>query len=75
MCIVPEEFCPHCWGEWMFKFKHTQCSNCEYELGKQVKYLLDNDICPMCQAGKVTMNEPVCDDCGYKVEKEKVVWG
>jgi len=75
MCIVPEEFCPHCWGDWMFKFKHNKCQNCGYELGKQVKYLLDNDVCPMCQAGTVTISNPVCTDCGYKVEANKVVWG
>ena len=75
MCIVPEEFCPNCWGDWMFKFKHNKCKSCEYELGKQVKYLLDDDICPMCQVGTVTINNPVCSDCGYEVESEKVMWG
>ena len=75
MCLVPEEFCPNCWGDWMFKFKHNQCGSCGYELGKQVKYLLDNDICPMCQEGTVKIDNPVCDSCGYKVEGGKVVWG
>ena len=75
MCIVPEEFCPNCWGDWMFKFKHNQCQNCGYELGKQVKYLLDDDVCPMCQTGTVTINNPICTDCRYQVEPEKVVWG
>ena len=58
----------------MFKFKHNQCGSCGYELGKQVKYLLDNDICPMCQEGTVKIDNPVCDSCDYKVEKDKVVW-
>ena len=74
-CIIPDEFCPNCWGEWMFKFEHTQCDNCEYELGKQVKYFLDDDVCPMCQEGTVTISHPVCDKCGYEVDKDKVVWG
>lgn len=75
MCIVPEEYCPHCWGDWGFKFKNTTCNSCGYELGKQVKYLLDDDTCPHCQDGTVTISNPVCNKCGYKVEKDKVVWG
>jgi hypothetical protein len=75
MYMIPEEFCPHCWGQWMFKFKHNQCGSCGYELGKQVKYLLDDDVCPMCQTGNVTIENPVCADCGYEVEVAKVVWG
>ena len=75
MCIVPEEFCPHCWGEWQFKFKHTTCPECGYELGKQVKYLLDDDTCPCCQEGAVTIDRPVCDSCGYEVDPKRVVWG
>ena len=75
MCIVPEEFCPHCWGEWQFKFKHTTCPECGYELGKQVKYLLDDDTCPCCQEGAVTIDSPVCDSCGYEVDPKRVVWG
>ena len=74
-CIVPDEFCPNCWGEWMLKLKYSQCENCEYELGKQVKYFLDNDVCPYCGEGKVTIDDPVCDKCGYEVEPDKVVWG
>jgi hypothetical protein len=75
MCIVPEEFCPHCWGEWQFKFKHTTCPECSYELGKQVKYFLDDDTCPYCQEGTVTINNPVCDSCEEEVDPQKVVWG
>jgi ribosomal protein L32 len=75
MCIVPEEFCPNCWGEWQFKFKHTTCQECGYELGKQVKYLLDDDTCPYCLEGEVTINNPVCEHCGEKVDPQKVVWG
>ena len=75
MCIVPEEFCPHCWGEWQFKFKHTTCPECGYELGNQVKYLLDDDTCPYCQEGTVTINNPVCDSCEEEVDPQKVVRG
>jgi hypothetical protein len=74
-CIVPEEVCPNCWGDWTFKFKQNKCGHCNYELGKQVKYFLDDYICPMCQEGEMTVNKPVCDKCGYEVESDKVVWG
>jgi hypothetical protein len=75
MCTVPDEFCPHCWGQWDFKFKHPLCPECGYELGKQVKYLIDNDVCPYCQEGKITIDSPTCDKCGFKVDEKKVVWG
>lgn len=75
MCTVPDEFCPHCWGPWVFKFKHPACPECGYELGKQVKYLLDRDVCPYCQEGKITIDSPTCDKCGFRVDAQKVVWG
>ena len=72
---VPHDFCPNCWGEWGFKFKHNTCSEGGYELGKQVKYLLDTDTCPYCQEGKITIDKPTCDECGFEVDNKKVVWG
>jgi hypothetical protein len=75
MCTVPEPFCPNCWGEWRCKCNYEKCPHCGYELGKEVKYLLDNDHCPACQAGTVTSDNPVCTDCGYLIEPDKVVWG
>jgi len=75
MCMVPEDYCPHCWGDWGFKFKNTSCAECGYELGKEVKYLLDDDLCPYCQNGKLTIDNPTCDKCGYMIDKDKVVWG
>ena len=75
MSIVPHDYCPHCWEEWGFKFKHTICPYCEYELGKQVKYFLDDDVCPMCEEGTVTSSNPVCDKCEEEVDPQKVVWG
>ena len=75
ICIVPEDFCPNCWGNWTFKFGRNKCSHCNYKLGKEVRYFLDDHICPMCQNGKMTVKNPICDECGYEVEKDKVVWG
>ena len=73
--VVPHNYCPHCWGEWDFKFRHPVCPECNCELGKQVKYLLDDDICPMCQKGTVKIDNPICNECGFEVDAQKVVWG
>lgn len=75
MCIVPDNFCPHCWGEWGFKFQNPVCPQCGYELGKQVKYLLDNDQCPYCQKGTVSVDRPKCSACGFEVDGKTIAWG
>lgn len=75
MCIIPDDYCPNCWGEWDFKFKHSTCSGCGYKLGGQVKYLLDDDVCPWCQEGKVSIDNPICDKCEQQVDDDLVVWG
>ena len=75
MCIVPDDYCPHCWEVWGFKFEQSTCPGCGYELGKEVKHLIDDDICPWCQEGKVTMSNPVCDSCGHEVDPRQVIWG
>jgi predicted Zn-ribbon and HTH transcriptional regulator len=75
MCTVPEDYCPNCWAEWSFKLKNPTCPTCSYELGKQVRLLIDDDICPWCQEGTVSISNPSCTGCGYKVEIDKVVWG
>ena len=43
--------------------------------GEDIKLLLDTDVCPHCEEGKVTMNSPVCNRCGYEVDPKKIVWG
>jgi hypothetical protein len=35
----------------------------------------DLDLCPFCEAGHVSMHNPVCDDCGYEVDLTMVTWG
>ncbi len=74
ICMVPSEYCPHCWGIWDFKFMHPVCPECGYELGREVKYLLDNDKCPHCHKGTVTAKKPKCRECGFKVDRKKVAW-
>jgi Zn-finger nucleic acid-binding protein len=75
ICVVPDDYCPHCWGDWVFKFQHPACPHCGYELGRQVKYLLDTDKCPHCQEGTMTVDRPVCDKCGFEVDGKRVAWG
>jgi len=73
--IVPEDHCPSCWGEWDFKFKYTTCPECDSQLGTEVKLMLDDDTCPWCKEGKVTIDDPSCAKCKHVVDKDMVVWG
>jgi hypothetical protein len=27
-----------------------------------------SDLCPFCEAGHVSMQNPMCDNCGYEVD-------
>jgi hypothetical protein len=75
MLIVPHDRCPKCWEVWDFKFKHPTCGHCGATMGEEVKLLLDNDVCPFCEKGKVSMSMPICDQCGYHVDPDTVTWG
>ncbi len=72
--VVPHDHCPRCWEEWQVKFRNQQCSSCGAALGRDVKVLLDSDVCPYCEQGRVTMSEPVCDQCGFEVDPALVTW-
>ena len=56
--VVPHDRCPRCWGVWDFKFDHRSCRECGATLGDNVKVLLDTDVCPNCEEGKVSMTLP-----------------
>ena len=73
--IVPHDYCPVCWGVWDFKFLQPTCFHCSASLGEDVKVLLDCDVCPSCESGKVASNELVCDHCGCEVDPKFVAWG
>ena len=75
MLVVPHDRCPKCWEAWDFKFKHPTCEHCGATMGKDVKFLLDTDLCPFCEKGEVSMTKPVCDKCGYHVNPDTVTWG
>jgi hypothetical protein len=75
MQVVPHDCCPKCWGQWDFKWMHPACEQCDAELGKNCKILLDSDVCPNCEKGKVSVVRPVCEKCGFSVDPSWVVWG
>jgi hypothetical protein len=73
--VVPHDRCPQCWQVWDFKFENRSCPHCGTTLGKNCKLLLDSDECPNCQRGKVTVEKPRCDECGFVVDRLTVAWG
>lgn len=75
ICVVPHDRCPKCWGEWGFKWENRECPCCDAKLGSDCKILLDSDICPQCEEGKVSASEPKCDKCGFEIDPSCVAWG
>jgi len=73
--VFQRNSCPHCWGDWPDKVKEPTCPDCGYELGSQVKILIDDNACPHCLEGRVSRQEPRCDACGEQVEERYVSWG
>jgi hypothetical protein len=73
--VVPHDRCPKCYGVWDFKLTHPGCSGCGATLGREVKLLLDTDVCPFCEEGAVSLTAPVCDKCGQQIYPGIVVWG
>ncbi len=73
--VVPHDHCPKCYGMWDFKFKNLTCSECGATMGQEVKLLLDTDVCPFCEEGKVSLTAPVCDKCSHRIDPSVVVWG
>lgn len=72
---VPHDYCPSCWGKWDFKLQHTTCPECGTEMGKNVFPLLDTDVCPNCEEGKVSRSQPKCTKCNEVVNPDMVRWG
>ena len=75
ICRVPHDYCPSCWGMWGFKDRNRECPGCGIVLGNEMKILLDTDICPHCEKGKVSAADPRCSNCGYEVDLDIVTWG
>jgi ribosomal protein S27AE len=73
--MVPHDLCPKCYGLWDFKLDRRSCSKCGATLGQDVKLLLDADVCPFCEDGRVSLTAPVCAKCGQQIDPGIVVWG
>jgi hypothetical protein len=72
---IPHDRCPGCWNLWDFKLLKPACPHCGIALGKQVKLLLDSDVCPHCEAGTVSMTKPTCERCHFTIDPSFVNWG
>jgi len=75
MMVAPHDHCPACWGVWDFKMDQPVCGECGIRLGDEVKILLDSDVCPHCEKGKVGVAQPKCSQCGFEVNLRYVDWG
>ena len=73
--VVPHDRCPNCWNLWDFKWLHRTCPHCPTSLGDNCRVLLDSDVCPHCEQGHVSSQQPKCDRCGWEVDPRCVVWG
>jgi len=73
--VIPHAYCPNCWTAWMFKLEYCQCHECEYELGNQIKYLIDENICPYCEEGEITRKNNTCDKCNRTIDEKYISWG
>jgi hypothetical protein len=54
---------------------HRPCTHCDAVLGENCKILLDSDVCPHCEKGKISAQTPRCEECGFEVDPSCVVWG
>jgi hypothetical protein len=73
--VLPQDRCPKCLGEWDFKLDQPKCRLCDAQLGVNCWVFLDSDVCPYCEQGTVSSNNPCCDKCGYVVNLNLVKWG
>ena len=73
--VVPHDYCPKCWAYWATKFEHPACDHCQALLGRDVKLLIDNDLCPYCEKGAISSQRPKCTRCGFQIDPSYVAWG
>ena len=73
--VVPHDRCPKCWSVWDFKLQNPVCGSCGAAMGRNCKLLLDSDVCPNCEEGKISASVPKCSSCGFEVDPSFVVWG
>jgi ribosomal protein L37E len=75
MMKVPHDQCPNCWSRWPLKSRVKSCPECGYRMGREVKLLVDTNVCPRCEEGAISLHHPHCDHCGFVAEENLVVWG
>jgi ribosomal protein L37E len=75
MMKVPHDQCPNCWSRWPLKSRVKSCPECGYSMGREVKLLVDTNLCPRCEEGPISLHQPQCNHCGFVAEKNLVVWG
>lgn len=67
--------CPNCWSIWVNKSPENGCPECDFHLGEDIKFLVDDDICPACNTGHVSQSNPQCDKCEEIIDDRVVCWG
>ena len=72
---VPHDHCPNCWSRWSFKSRVKECRECGYRMGREIKLLVDNNICPHCENSAISLHHPQCEKCGYLADQNIVSWG
>jgi Zn-finger nucleic acid-binding protein len=75
ICEVPHDRCPQCWGSWDYKHKRPSCPQCGVQMGSDVRLLLDSDVCPYCDRGRITSDNLTCGECGFTIDPRYVTWG
>lgn len=66
--------CPVCWGEWQYKLSEHECPHCNAEMGKEVRFLIDEDRCPDCDTKGILENGMCCPACCENLEPEMIAW-
>ncbi len=72
---VPHDHCPNCWSRWSFKSRVKECRECGYRMGREIKLLLDTNVCPHCENSPISLHHPQCERCGYVADQSIVSWG
>lgn len=75
LCELPHDRCPRCWAVWDWKMQQPTCRTCHAEMGKDVRLLLDSDVCPNCERGHINSSNTLCKDCGFTTDPRFVTWG
>lgn len=74
LVCVPRNQCPDCWQPWNFQQEHSVCQACGLQVGQSCLLVIEHELCPHCQEGQVTEDEPWCGECGYEVDDTRTIW-